>query len=80
MNDNEVFECSVCLEEHDWGRMKDKDLCIFCYQKLPPDVLHPTKRTQIDMCSCGERWNHWCAFNMLADGVRAVGEHKLIKK
>ncbi len=79
MNDNEVFECSVCLEENDWGRMKDKDLCIFCYHKLPPDALYSTKRTQIDMCQCGKRWNQWCALNMLADRGGA-GEHKLIKK
>jgi hypothetical protein len=39
--DDELSECTICLEEYDWGYMRDRWVCTFCADRLPAQSTHP---------------------------------------
>jgi hypothetical protein len=55
MDQSGIFECCICFHEYDYGHMKDKDICAFCFEKLPSGSLHPVKQTPIEKCVCGKK-------------------------
>lgn len=65
MDQSGIFECCICFNNYDYGHMKDKNVCTFCFESLPSNSLHPLKRTPIDMCVCGSKWNQMCAIQSL---------------
>ena len=66
-------ECAICFEMICCGGTTVQDVCYTCIHKLSETaserpILHPVRRTPLDMCQCGKIWNAECAQKTLFSG------------